>query len=102
MGSLTPGARYIYERNGDEIYAREEGKLERKLVGYNLPHTPNPRDPLDYRHYMSDQKEAQLWRDINLAAKENEELQKVLERAKIIYYLSKKESGEEPPMWHPV
>jgi hypothetical protein len=27
MGTLTPGATYIYERNGEEIYAREAGRL---------------------------------------------------------------------------
>jgi hypothetical protein len=50
---------------------------------------------------MSDPKEAQLWKDINQAALDNEELQKALERVKIIYYLSKKDQPD-PPMWHPV
>ncbi len=34
MGSLTPGATYIYERVAGSIFAREYGKTERKLVGY--------------------------------------------------------------------
>ncbi len=34
MGSLTPGATYIYERVAGSIFAREFGKTERKLVGY--------------------------------------------------------------------
>lgn len=34
MGSLTPGATYIYERSEGIIYAREFGKTERHVVGY--------------------------------------------------------------------
>ena len=34
MGTLKPGATYIYERNGDEVYAREFGYPDRKLICY--------------------------------------------------------------------
>ena len=34
MGTLTPGATYIYERVAGTIFAREYGKTERKVVGY--------------------------------------------------------------------
>ena len=34
MGALTPGATYIYERSDGIIYAREFGKTERHVVGY--------------------------------------------------------------------
>ena len=34
MGTLNPGATYIYERANGRIYAREFGGTERKLVGY--------------------------------------------------------------------
>jgi len=34
MGTLTPGATYIYERADGIIYAREFGKTERHVVGY--------------------------------------------------------------------
>ena len=34
MGSLTPGATYIYERVAGTIFAREFGSTERKVVGY--------------------------------------------------------------------
>lgn len=34
MGTLTPGATYIYERSEGIIYAREFGKTERQVVGY--------------------------------------------------------------------
>jgi hypothetical protein len=34
MGSLNPGATYIYERAGGIIYAREFGETKRRVVGY--------------------------------------------------------------------
>ena len=34
MGSLKPGATYIYERSGGIVYAREFGKTKRTVVGY--------------------------------------------------------------------
>jgi hypothetical protein len=34
MGSLSPGATYIYERVDDRIYAREMGQTKRQLVGW--------------------------------------------------------------------
>jgi len=34
MGSLKPGATYIYERADGIIYAREFGKTKRTVVGY--------------------------------------------------------------------
>jgi hypothetical protein len=95
MGSLTPGATYIYERVGDKVYAREEGKNEKILVGYDWK-----RDPLDHRNYMSQPNEAQLWHDIRQASLENKELEYALERVKILYYLSKDKNASV--MHHPV
>lgn len=40
MGSLKPGATYIYERVAGSIFAREFGKSERKLVGYSTDMSP--------------------------------------------------------------
>lgn len=34
MGSLKPGATYVYERAGGIIYAREFGETKRRVVGY--------------------------------------------------------------------
>jgi hypothetical protein len=34
MGSLKPGATYIYERAGGIVYAREFGETKRRVVGY--------------------------------------------------------------------
>ncbi len=40
MGSLKPGATYIYERVAGSVFAREFGKTERKLVGYSTVMSP--------------------------------------------------------------
>ena len=99
MGTLKPGATYVYERNGEEIYARETGELDRTLIGYQYENKIDPRTddgrPL-HEHMMDDQ----LWGQIRRAARTNPSLQKALERAKIIYYLSKKE--QDPIQHHPV
>jgi len=94
MGSLTPGATYIYERNGDEVYAREFGQSpsERKLIGYQyeMEGKPDPRTN-DGRPLREHLKEDKLWGDIRRAAKTNEALQTALERAILIYHLSKED-----------
>jgi len=102
MGNLKPGATYIYERNGDEIYAREFGESERKLIGYKyeMEGKPDPRTN-DGRPLHEHLKEDQLWGNIRQEAKTNPTLHEALERVKVIYYLSKKDQLE-PPSWHPV
>jgi hypothetical protein len=90
MGSLKPGVTYIYERNGDEIYARESGEIERTLIGYRyeMEHTPDPRTN-DGRPLIEHVREDKLWGDIRREAKTNITLQKALDRAIMIYKLSK-------------
>ena len=82
MGTLKPGATYIYERNGDEIYAREFGETERKLIGYNSTAS-------DGRSLHDRMMEDKLWGEIRRAAPTNPALQKALDRAIMIYRLSK-------------
>ena len=90
MGTLKPGATYIYERNGDEVYAREFGETERKLIGYQyeMEDKPDPRTadgrPL-HEHLM----ESKMWGEIRRMAPTNPALQKALDRAIMIYKLSK-------------
>lgn len=86
MGTLKPGANYIYERTGDEVYAREFGETERKLIGYTHIADPRTADgrPL-HEHIM----ESKLWGEIHRAAKTNPALQNALDRAIMIYRLSK-------------
>jgi hypothetical protein len=86
MGTLKPGATYIYERNDGEIYARELGQTDRKLIGYT--HKPDPRTP-DGRPLNEHIMDAKLWGEIRRAAKTNPALQKALDRVIIIYRLSK-------------
>lgn len=94
MGSLTPGATYIYERNGEEIYAREIGKTERKLIGYQYENKIDPRTN-DGRPLYEHVKEDKLWGEIRRAAKSNKALQSALDRAIIIYHLGKEDNGQE-------
>ena len=90
MGALKPGATYIYERNGDEVYAREFGEKDRTLIGYKyeLENKPDPRTndgrPL-HEHIMEDK----MWGEIRREARTNITLQKALDRAIMIYRLSK-------------
>lgn len=74
MGKLRPGATYIYESpdNGKTVYAREQGSVERELIGYQY-----------------DLFEDVNWHEIALHARQNPALQKVLERAIMIHKLSK-------------
>ena len=83
MGSLKPGATYIYERADGVIYAREMGAVpqERIVVGYE--------SGKDYDPVRNNIKDNQLWHEIRLAAKTNPALQEALNRVKVIYELSK-------------
>ena len=82
MGSLTPGATYIYERNGDTVFRREFGATEREVVGYDH-RTPDGRPLVDHMQ------EDKLWGNIRQAAKSNPALQDAIDRVIIIYKLSK-------------
>ena len=86
MGTLKPGAKYVYERTGDEVYAREFGESDRTLIGYTHITDPRTADgrPL-HEHIM----ESKLWGEIHRAAPTNPALQKALDRAIMIYRLSK-------------
>ncbi len=75
MGTLTPGAIYIYERDNGVTYAREFGKTDRKVIGYDADALTNPHNP--------------IWNDILAETKVNPALQKALERVIILYRLSK-------------
>jgi hypothetical protein len=88
MGSLKPGATYIYERVDDTVYAREVGAppSDRVTVGYNFK-----KESTVFGVPLSEVAEMI---QIFTAAETNPALQKALERAKIIYYLSKKELNE--------
>ena len=84
MGTLKPGATYVYERNGGEIYAREQGQLDKKLIGYT--YDPRTHDGRPLHDHIMDSK---MWGEIRRAAKTNPALQKALDRVIMIYRLSK-------------
>ena len=96
MGLLKPGITYIYERVGNEVYAREFGvdPADRTLVGYS--HDPITGHQIDYdsitldgRPLNTHLKEDKLWGNIRRAAQTNPTLQDALDRAIMIYQLSK-------------
>jgi hypothetical protein len=95
MGSLTPGATYIYERSEGIIYAREFGKTERRVVGYEQPkdYDPITGQKIDTIFGMDSRKVAELVA-IAQTAESNSTLQEALERVKILYYLSKDNGSE--------
>ena len=77
MGTLTPGATYIYEKANGITYAREFGAAhsERFEIGR------------DFEMILKD--EQHLWQEIVRAGRTNQALQEALDRAKIVYHLSK-------------
>ena len=84
MGSLVPGVPLIYERVEGTVYSRRVGELERTVVGHD--HDPRTSDgrPL-YNHIQEDK----MWGEIRRTAKTNPTLQDALERAIMIYQLTK-------------
>jgi hypothetical protein len=89
MGTLTPGATYIYERNGDTVYAREFGAdpSTRKEIGWD--YNPNNPDHLERQERLNTLRDDQLWHKIRLAARDNVTLQDALDRVIELYHLSK-------------
>ena len=82
MGRLKPDATYIYERVGPTVFRREFGQTEREVVGYD--HRTSDGRPL-----VDHMKEDKLWGNIRREAQTNPALQAALDRAIIIYNLSK-------------
>jgi hypothetical protein len=81
MGNLKPGAEIIYEShdNGETVYGRYAGTNDRWVVGYSQ----------DTKDTLESIKEDKLWGEIRRAAKTNEALQSALDRAILVYHLSK-------------
>ena len=94
MGSLKPGATYIRERVGNVVYRREVGSdpLTREVEGWDYDPAEAKRfdartsdgRPL-HEHIM----ESKLWGEIHREARTNITLQRALDRAIMIYRLSK-------------
>ena len=80
MGDLIPGETLIYESADGVTYARVTGTDQRWAVGWSL----------EAQQRREDMIENALWHDIRRAALTQPALQEALERAKMIYYLSRK------------
>ena len=96
MGNLKTGAIYIYERVGNEVYARESGAepSTRRLMGYaydpvNGHHVDYDKRTSDGRPLFDHMQEDKMWGEIRRMARTNPTLQDSLERAIMIYKLSK-------------
>ena len=100
MGTLKSGATYIYERADGVVYAREFGvdPSTRKVVGYENGREYDPINGhrIDYDSRTADGRplhdhimEDKLWGEIRREARTNPTLQDALERAIMIYQLSK-------------
>ncbi len=79
MSQLEPNQNYIYEKSNGITYARKFGSTEKIVVGYDY-------DPVEKEQEF---KEIELWNEIRKTAKTNKALQRALDRAKILYRLSK-------------
>jgi hypothetical protein len=92
MGSLKPGATYIYERADGIVYAREMGAepQTRFVIGYELGKDYDSLTP-DGRPMKDHWAQHHVWPEIHRAARTNPALQEALERVRIIYELSKDE-----------
>ena len=82
MGQLKPDTTYIYERVDDTVFRRESGATDREVVGYGARMN-------DGRLLVDHIQEEKLWGQIRQAARTNPALQDALERAIMIYRLSK-------------
>ena len=76
MSLLKPGVKYIYERDGSKLFAREFGATERHMIGYTYGPEHNYRDRVD-------------WAAIVEAAETNKSLANALEQVIMLYELSK-------------
>ena len=75
MGTLKPGAKYIYERVDGVTYAREFGSSDRFPIGWDYNEQKN--------HFNS-----KFWSDILTEAETNPALQHAVNRVILLYKLS--------------
>jgi len=93
MGSLKPGVTLIHERVDNVVYTREFGAdpMTRKVAGWDYSKDNPIFDPRtnDGRPLIEQIRENKMWGEIHREAKTNPSLQKALDRAIMIYRLSK-------------
>ena len=93
MGNLKPGGSYVYERNGDTVFRREVGQVEREVVGYD--HRTSDGRPL-HDHLM----DSKMWGEIHRMAKINPTLQDAIDRVIMLYHLINEDKSNIPH--HPI
>jgi len=93
MGSLKPGVKLIHERVGNVVYSREFGAdpMTRKVTGWDYDKNNPKFDPRtsDGRPLHDHIMDSKFWGEIRREAETNPTLQKALDRAIMIYKLSK-------------
>ena len=99
MGTLKPGADYIYERAGNVVYAREVGLMGYAYDPVNGHHIDYDSRTSDGRPLFDHIQEDKMWGEIRRMARTNPTLQSELERVIMIYHLIKQ---EEQVKHHPV
>jgi len=93
MGNLKSTVPLIHERIGSVVYTREFGAdpMTRKVAGWDYNKDDPNFDPRtgDGRPLVEHIRESKLWGEIHREARTNITLQKALDRAIMIYRLSK-------------
>lgn len=84
MGSLTPGATYIYERADGIIYAREFGKTERQVVGYE--------SGKDYDLYGVNNRMMNDFNEVVKMCETDPAMKELLDKLFVLYNLRKREN----------
>lgn len=79
MGSLKHGATYIYERSGGRIYAREFGKSERLIVGYDI----DQHQTAERRYYQNEINQ------VLIMCEQHPDMKELLDKLFVLYNLRK-------------
>lgn len=79
MGTLKPGITYIYERADGRIYAREFGKTERQIVGYDV----KQQETAERRYYMNQINQ------VLLMCEQHKDMRELLDKLFVLYNLRK-------------
>lgn len=81
MGTLKPGATFNYEKHGPYTISTDIDTNERSIIGYDYSQ--------NYANNLESMQDSKFWGDIRREAQTNVALQRALDRAIMIYRLSK-------------
>jgi hypothetical protein len=95
MGNLKPGATYIYEKADGVTYAREfeADPVDRFPIGWD--YVPENSNKIPSTIFGVPVSEIGIYIEMLEAAKTNTSLQEALDRAKLMYHLSKDHGQEQ-------